>query len=67
MIDWKYAIFSPVPVYKINLDQVQRLSCVDQLTLCIFNSFNMKHNFYIDSMDLLHKNIYGFIAFWGSK
>ncbi len=54
MIDWKYAIFSPVPVYTINLDQVQRLSCVDQLTLCIFNSFNMKHNFYIDSMDLLH-------------
>ncbi len=28
---------------------------MDQLTLlCIFNSFNMKHNFYIDSKDLLH-------------
>ncbi len=28
---------------------------MDQLTmLCIFNSFNMKNNFYIDSMDLLH-------------
>ncbi len=26
-----------------------------QLTLlCIFNSFNMKNNFYIDSMDSLH-------------
>ncbi len=48
-------IFSPAPVYKISIDQVQRLSYVDQLTLlCIFNSFNMKNNFYIDSMDLLH-------------
>ncbi len=24
------------------------------LLVCIFNSFNMKNNFYIDSMDLLH-------------
>ena len=48
-------IFSPVPVYKISIDQVQRLSHVDQLTmLCIFISFNMKNNFHIDSMDLLH-------------
>ncbi len=28
---------------------------MDQLTvLCIINSFNMKNNFYIDSMDVLH-------------
>ncbi len=49
--------------------QVQRLSYVDQLTLlCIFNSFSMKHYFYIDSMDLLHlKKSHGFIAFWGEK
>ncbi len=41
-------------VYKISIDQIQRLSCVDQLTvLCIINSFNMKNNFYIDSMDVL--------------
>ncbi len=44
-----------MPVYNIIIDQVQRLSYVDQLTLlCIFNSFNMKNNLYIDSMDLLH-------------
>ncbi len=44
-----------MPVYKISIEQVQRLSYVDQLTLlCIFNSFNMKNNFYIDSMDSLH-------------
>ncbi len=53
-----------MPVYKISInqssidqsiDQVQRLSFVDQLTLlCIFNSFNMKNNFYFDSMNLLH-------------
>ena len=59
-------IFSPVPVYKISIDQVQRLSYVDQLTmLCIFISFNMKNNFHIDSIDLLHfekKNDHGFIA-----
>ncbi len=49
-------IFSPMPVYKISIDQVQRMSYVDQLTLfvSIFNSFNMKNYFYIDSMDLLH-------------
>jgi len=49
------AMFSPVPVYRIKIEQVQRLSYVDQLTLlCIFNSFNMTNNFYIDSIDLLH-------------
>ncbi len=56
-----------MPVYNIIIDQVQRLSYVDQLTLlCIFNSFNMKNNLYIDSMDLLHfeKKCHGFIAFW---
>ncbi len=48
------AVFS-LSVYKISIDQVQRLSYVDQLTLlCIFNSFNMKNNFYIDSMDSLY-------------
>ncbi len=48
-------IFSQVPIYKSSIDQVQRLSYVYQLTLlCIFNSFNMKNNFYLDSMDLLH-------------
>ncbi len=62
-----------MPVYKISIDQVQRLSYVDQLTLIIFfNSFNMKNNFYIDSMDLFHfekkkKTCHGFIAFWGKK
>jgi len=44
-----------VPVYKVSIDQVHRLSYVDQLTLlCIFNSFNMENNGCIDSMDLLH-------------
>ncbi len=43
---------------------------MDQLTvLCIINSFNMKNNFYIDSMDVLHfeekKTFNGFISFWG--
>ncbi len=37
------------------LSNVQRLSYVYQLTLCIFNNFDMKNKFYIDSMDLLHK------------
>ncbi len=42
-------------VYKISLDQVQKVSHVDQLTLLsIFNNFNMKNNFYIDLKDLLH-------------
>ncbi len=44
-----------MPVYKISLEQVQKVSYVDQLTLLsIFNNFNMKNNFYIDSKDLLH-------------
>ncbi len=49
-------IFSPVPVAYIRLVlTVQRLSYVDKLNLlCIFNRYNMKNNFYIDSMDLLH-------------
>ncbi len=61
--------FSPVPVYKISIDQVQRLLYVDRLTLCIFNIFNMKNNFYIDSMDLVHyeEACHGFIAFWEKK
>ncbi len=41
-------IFSPVPVYKISIDQVQYL-------LCVFSIFSIwKNNFYIDSMDLVH-------------
>ncbi len=51
------AVFS-LSVYKISIDQVQRLSYVDQLTLlcilCMCVCFNMKNNFYIDSMDLLY-------------
>jgi len=40
---------------KISIDQVHRLSYMDQLTLlCISNSFNMKNNFYIDVMDLFY-------------
>ncbi len=27
---------------------------MDQLTLCIFNNFNMKNKLYIDSLDSLH-------------
>ncbi len=43
------------------------LSYVDQLTmLCIFNSFNMKNNVYIVSMDLLHFEKKK-IRFWKSK
>ncbi len=57
-----------MPVYKISIDQVQRLSYVDQLTLlCIFNSFNMKNNFYIDSMDLLHFGGGGGISFYNKS
>ncbi len=52
--DW-LNVFLVHYLYTISIDQVQRLSYVDQLTfLCIFNNFNMKNNFYIDSMDLLH-------------
>ncbi len=37
------------------LSNVQRLSYVYQLTLCICNNFDVKNKLYIDSMDLLHK------------
>ncbi len=65
-----------MPVEKISIDQVQRLSNVDQLNLlCIFISlisvqFKMKKYFYIDSFDLLHKKNKknnAFIAFWGKN
>ncbi len=63
-------IFSPVPVYKISIDQIQRLSYVDQLTLlCIFNIFNKKKI----TFDLVHfkekekKNVMDLLHFGGEK